>query len=102
MARRDQTLYRDDEDKKIGGVCSGLAHYFDVDTALVRVLFVVFAMFGGGGILGYLILWVVLDPAPPGYWDERNVEATSGGGSATPGPDVVDVTDTADMEAADS
>lgn len=52
----------------VGGVCSGLAHYFDVDTTLVRVAFAVLSIIGGGGILGYLILWMVLDPAPAGYW----------------------------------
>ncbi len=92
MARRDQQLYRDDEDKKIGGVCSGIAHYFDVDTALVRVLFVVFTMLGGGGLLGYLILWVILDPAPPGYWSAPAADAP---------PDIVDVTTTSDAETVD-
>ncbi|NNE96494.1 MAG: PspC domain-containing protein [Acidimicrobiales bacterium] len=64
MARRDQTLYRDESDKMLGGVCSGIAQYFDVDTNLVRVAFVVLAAFGGGGVLGYLILWAILDPKP--------------------------------------
>jgi phage shock protein PspC (stress-responsive transcriptional regulator) len=68
MTRRDQTLYLDPDDKMVGGVCSGLGHYFDIDTTLVRVAFVVLAMLGGGGLLGYVILWLVLDPAPPGYW----------------------------------
>ena len=64
MARRDHPLYRDTDDKMIGGVCSGLAQYFDVDTILLRVGFVVFTALGGGGVLAYLILWLVLDPAP--------------------------------------
>lgn len=65
MARRDQPLYRDPTDKMLGGVCSGLGHYFDVDTTLVRVAFVVLTLIGGGGILAYLILWVLLEPAAP-------------------------------------
>ncbi len=65
MARRDQPLYRDTSEKMIGGVCSGLAQYFDIDTVLVRVAFVVFTALGGGGVLAYLILWLVLNPAPP-------------------------------------
>ncbi|MCB1134439.1 MAG: PspC domain-containing protein, partial [Verrucomicrobiae bacterium] len=40
MPRRDTPLYRDTGDQKIAGVCSGLARYFDVDTTLVRVVFV--------------------------------------------------------------
>lgn len=64
MARRDQTLYRDESDKMLGGVCSGLAQYFDVDTNLARVAFVALAAFGGGGVIAYLILWAILDPKP--------------------------------------
>ncbi len=70
MARRDQTLYRDESDKMLGGVCSGIGRYFDVDTTLVRVAFVVLAVVAGGGVLAYLILWIVLDPAPPGAYDD--------------------------------
>ena len=40
MARRDQTLYRDENEKILGGVCSGIGQYFDIDTNLVRVGFV--------------------------------------------------------------
>lgn len=70
MTRRDTKLYLDNEDRKLGGVCSGLARYFDVDTTLVRVLFVSLLVFGGGSLLAYLLLWWLLDPAPAGYWDE--------------------------------
>ena len=61
MARRDTTLTRDPSDQKIAGVCSGLARYFDVDTTLVRVLFVAFALMGGWTIVAYLLLWWLLD-----------------------------------------
>jgi phage shock protein C len=74
MARRDQTLYRDTSDQKIAGVCSGLAHYFDIDTALMRVIFVAFLVFGGTSILVYILLWWLLDPAPVGYWDDDTDE----------------------------
>lgn len=64
MTRRTQPLYRDTNDRMIAGVCSGLGHYFDIDTTLVRVVFVVFTLIGGGGILAYLLLAIILDPAP--------------------------------------
>ena len=64
--RRTRPLYRDPNNKMIGGVCSGLGYYFDIDTLLIRVGFVVVALVGGGGVLAYLILWAALDPAPPG------------------------------------
>lgn len=71
MARRDQNLYRDTEDKMLGGVCAGLARYFDIDTTLMRVIFVALALVGGGAAIAYVVLWVVLEPAPAGYWAEE-------------------------------
>lgn len=69
MARRDQQLYRDPDDKMIAGVCSGLGHYFDIDTTLVRVVLAALTLAGGGGVIAYLILWFVVDEAPSGHWD---------------------------------
>lgn len=57
-------LYRDEQHKKIGGVCAGLAAYFDVDISLVRVLFVLAVVLGGSGVLAYIILWIVIPPMP--------------------------------------
>ena len=73
MSRRDRQLYRDTDDQKIGGVCSGLARYFDLDPILVRVAFVAALFVGGGSLLAYVLLWWLVDPAPEGYWiDESN------------------------------
>lgn len=44
----------------IGGVCSGLAEYFGLDTALVRIAFVIAFMFASFGFWLYIILWIVL------------------------------------------
>ncbi len=76
MNRRSQPLHRDPNDKVIGGVCSGLAHYFDIDTVLVRIGFVVIALIGGGGVLAYALLWAILDPAPPGQLEEPSEPPT--------------------------
>ena len=52
-------FYLSSVDKKIAGVCGGLAEYFDVDPLLVRVLFLA-AFFGfGSGLMIYLILWIL-------------------------------------------
>ncbi len=75
MSRRDQKLYRDTNDQKIGGVCSGLARYFDVDPLLVRVAFVAVLFLGGGSLLAYILLWWLVDPAPDGYWTESTADA---------------------------
>jgi phage shock protein C len=58
-------LMRSSSDKKLGGVCAGLAEYFDMDTTLVRVLWLLIVLCGGTGILLYVILWIVLPLAPP-------------------------------------
>ena len=57
-------LMRSSRDKKIGGVCAGLAEYFDLDPTLVRVLWLLAIFFAGTGFLVYLILWIVLPVAP--------------------------------------
>ena len=66
-------LYRDTNDKFIGGVCSGVAAYMNVDPAIVRILFAIIT-FGGFGIgfLAYIILWMVLPPKDmEGYMGKR-------------------------------
>jgi phage shock protein C len=57
-------LMRSSTNKKLGGVCSGLAEYFDMDVTLVRVLWLLVVLCGGTGILLYVILWIVLPLAP--------------------------------------
>lgn len=52
-------LYRAENDKIIGGVAAGLASYFGIDPAVMRLLFVLFA-FMGFGVLLYIILWIVV------------------------------------------
>jgi phage shock protein PspC (stress-responsive transcriptional regulator) len=47
----------------IGGVCSGLAEYFNVEVAIVRVLFVLGVFASGAGILLYLLLWLFMPEA---------------------------------------
>ena len=56
-------MYRDPDNRIIGGVCSGLAAYWRVDPTLVRIIFILLAIFGMAGVLIYLILWVVLPEA---------------------------------------
>ncbi len=47
-------------EKKLFGVCSGLANYFDIDPTIMRVLFVVAVLMAGTGVLAYLILAVIM------------------------------------------
>ena len=73
-------LYRSTADKMIGGVAGGLAEYFDIDATLIRVLFVVVVFLGGGGILAYIILWIVVPEKPfeipKSYQEKSNSDET--------------------------
>jgi phage shock protein PspC (stress-responsive transcriptional regulator) len=56
-------MYRDPDKRMIGGVCSGMGAYWDLDPWILRVIFLVLILAGGLGLLTYLILWVVLPEA---------------------------------------
>lgn len=56
-------LTRSRSDRILGGVCSGLARYFNIDTTIVRIVFVV-AVLSGVSPLLYLVLWVVMPEEP--------------------------------------
>ena len=57
-------LMRSRDDRVIGGVAGGLGAYLGIDTVIVRLVFVVLALAGGGGILAYIIAWIVIPEAP--------------------------------------
>jgi phage shock protein PspC (stress-responsive transcriptional regulator) len=57
---RGKRLYRLREGRMVAGVCAGLASYFDIDVTIVRLLFAVFTIFGGAGVLLYVIAWVMV------------------------------------------
>ncbi|MBI1342093.1 MAG: PspC domain-containing protein [Terrimonas sp.] len=59
--RAKRRLYRNTNDKLLGGVCSGIANYLDIDPAIIRLLFAIITLGGFGfGVLAYIILWIVL------------------------------------------
>jgi len=53
-------LYRIRKGRWLGGVCTGLAEYFNIDVSLVRILMVILALADGVGLLFYLIAWIVI------------------------------------------
>ena len=59
-------LFRSVTDRKLGGVCAGLAEYMDMDISLVRVLAAISIFFYGVGLMAYLVAWIVIPEAPPG------------------------------------
>jgi phage shock protein C len=60
----NKKLMRSRTDKKIAGVCGGFANYFDLDVTLVRIIWVMLVVFGGCGVLGYFIAWIVMPEEP--------------------------------------
>ncbi|MEE1272310.1 MAG: PspC domain-containing protein [Bacteroidales bacterium] len=57
-------LYRSNINRKLCGVCGGLAEYFDLDPTIIRLLVVILTLFGGGGLLIYLICALVIPNNP--------------------------------------
>lgn len=63
----DRRLYRSDAQRVVAGVCGGLGEYFALDPVWFRIGFVVLSIGGGSGILIYLMMWLLIQPAPDGY-----------------------------------
>ena len=70
-------LYRSETDKKIAGVCGGIAEYLKIDSTIVRLLLVVFCLMGGAGCLFYVIAWVIM-PEKPDYDAMNNFDNFNG------------------------
>jgi phage shock protein PspC (stress-responsive transcriptional regulator) len=62
----NKQLFRDTENGVVAGVSAGLAAYFGVDTLLIRILFVIFIVTGGWGILVYIAFWLLVPPTKTG------------------------------------
>jgi len=60
----ERKLYRSRTEVMIGGVCAGLGDYLKVDPTVVRLAFVLTALFGGHSILLYLVMWLIMPPVP--------------------------------------
>ncbi|MDX1417682.1 MAG: PspC domain-containing protein [Candidatus Promineifilaceae bacterium] len=66
MAEEKKKLYRSNDNRWLAGVCGGIGEYFDLDPTLIRVLFILFSFVVGGGLIIYIILWLVM-PLSPEY-----------------------------------
>ena len=64
MSEKAKKLYRSEKDRKLAGVCGGIAEYFEIDPTIIRVLFVLLAVVFGGGILAYILLWLLIPQEP--------------------------------------
>ena len=64
MSTDIKKLYRSRDERMIAGVCGGLGEYFGIDPTLFRLLFIVAALFGGPGIIAYLIFLIIVPQEP--------------------------------------
>ena len=62
-AGRVKKLYRDIDNKYIGGVCAGLEHYLGFDALWIRLIFIILALFTGFGLIAYILLWILVPEA---------------------------------------
>lgn len=68
MPKSIKRLYRCEKEKVIGGVCAGLAEYFEVDPVFIRLLWVLMTIFSMGlGIIAYLVAYIIMPQEPAGY-----------------------------------
>ena len=60
----NKKLYKSNSDKKIDGVCAGIAEFFEIDSTIVRLIWVLVALFAGSGVLLYIIAALVMPRKP--------------------------------------
>ena len=60
----NKRLYKSNENKMVDGICGGIAEYFNIDSTLVRLGWVVFCALGGSGLLAYIIAALVMPDRP--------------------------------------
>ncbi|MBQ6021109.1 MAG: PspC domain-containing protein [Clostridia bacterium] len=70
-------LYKSETDKKLAGVCGGIAEYFNIDSTIVRLIWGLTVLCAGTGVLAYIICAIIMPDRPPladdsGVYDERN------------------------------
>lgn len=63
FSKSGRKLFRDEDDKILGGVCAGLGHYFSVEPRWIRLLAIIFIFIGGIGLPVYIILWIIMPAA---------------------------------------
>lgn len=71
----EKRLYRDELNKKIAGVCAGLADYLSVDVTVIRAIFAIGIFLNGATLVPYIVLWIVL-PKKPYFLNDPHVDYT--------------------------
>ena len=60
----EKKLYKSNQNKMIDGVCGGIAEYFGIDPTVVRLIWALFSLMGGSGILAYNIAAIIIPRSP--------------------------------------
>lgn len=60
----EKKLYESNQNKMIDGVCGGIAEYFGIDPTVVRLIWALFSLMGGSGILAYIIAAIIIPRSP--------------------------------------
>ncbi|MFO7655927.1 MAG: PspC domain-containing protein [Bacteroidales bacterium] len=63
QSRGSKRIYRDPDNRVLGGVCGGIGAYLNLDPVIFRIIFVVVFFLGGAGLLIYIILWIIIPEA---------------------------------------
>jgi phage shock protein C len=64
MTEDVKRLYRSRKERMIGGVCGGIGEYLNMDATVIRLIFVIAALWGGAGLLIYLVMLLIVPEAP--------------------------------------
>lgn len=70
----EKKLYRSRTDKKVCGVCAGLAKYLGMDVTIMRLIVVLLTLFVGGGLIAYLVCALVIPEEPENIIEEAPTE----------------------------
>ncbi len=57
-------LYLSDTDRKLGGVCGGIGEYLEIDSTIIRLLWVILIFMAGTGIIAYIVAWAIVPKRP--------------------------------------
>jgi len=58
--KKIRNLYRSKTDKKIAGVCGGIAEYLNTDPTLIRLIWILGTLLWGAGLIGYILAWIII------------------------------------------
>ncbi|QUH24405.1 PspC domain-containing protein [Serpentinicella alkaliphila] len=77
ISMQKKRIYLSKENSVISGVCGGIGEYFDIDPTVVRLFWILFSIFGGAGIIGYIIAMVIIPENPHSTCEEYDTSYKS-------------------------